>query len=158
MGGNIGKSIFVTFIISTGASVLSYFASPLSNQSVLLAIGVNIFICLGCFAAYVLLAKLWLTRQRSNLFDFLSVMIVPAILGSPKNSISSPTYGPTLTLYNGYLAPLENITRHFNISILNHQPLLILELFVPPLLMWGGLLLRSRSTKTLSRCSISNPS
>ena len=148
---NIGKSIFLTFIISIGASILSYLVSPLFNTFVGVAIGINLLICVGSLVAYVLLAKLWLTSQRSRLFDLLSVIIVPVLTGFPINRMSSPPYGPTLTLYNAYLAPLENIAGHLNTSFLNSHFMFVFEVLVPPLLMWGGLILNRTSTSVVNR-------
>jgi len=103
MWANIGKSTLLTFIISIGASILSYLGSSLFNKFVELAVGVNLLICLASVVAFVLLTKLWLSRQRSGFFDLLSVGVVPVLTGFSVNSISSPPYGPTLTLYNAYL-------------------------------------------------------
>lgn len=145
MWANIGKSIFLTFIISIGVLILSYLGSPLFNKFVELAVGVNLLICLAGLLAYVLLATLWLTRQRSRFFDLVSVGVIPVLTGFPVNSISNPPYGPTLTLYNAYLAPLESIAHHFNTSVLNNHYMLVFEVLVPPLLMWGGLILKRTS-------------
>lgn len=145
MWANIGKSTLLTFIISIGASILSYLGSSLFNKFVELAVGVDLLICLASLVAFVWLAKLWLTRQRSRFLDLLSVGVVPVLTGFPVNSISSPPYRPTLTLYNAYLAPLENVARYFSTSILGNHFMLVLEVLVPPLLMWSGLILKRTS-------------
>lgn len=148
MWANIGKSVFLTFMISVGVLILSYLVSPLLNEFVGLAVGLDLLICFVSLVAYVLLAKLWLARQSSRFCDFLSVGVVPVLTGFPVNSVSSPPYGPTLTLYNAYLAPLENIARHFNTSILANHFMLVLEVLVPPLLMWSGLTLKRKINMT----------
>lgn len=145
MWSNMGKSIFLIIIVSIGALILSYIVSPLFNRFVGVAIGLELLVCLGSLVAYVVLAKRWLTKQRSILLDLLSVIIVPILTGIPVNNISNPPYGPTLTLYNAYLAPLENIARHFNSSILSNHDMLVLEVVVPPLFMWLGLTLKRTS-------------
>ena len=142
MWANIGKSTFLTFMISVGVLILSYLVSPLFNKLVGLAVGLDLLICLASLVAYVLLAKLWLARQSSRFRDILSVGVVPVLTGFPVNIVSSPPYGPTLTLYNAYLAPLEIIARHFNTPILANHFMLVLEVLVPPLLMWSGLILK----------------
>lgn len=145
MWANIGKSILLTFLISIGALILSYLVSPLISKFVDLAVGVNLLVCLGSLVAFVLLAKLWLATQRSRYLDLVSVGIVPVLTGLPVNISSSPPYGPTLTLYNAYLAPLENIAHHFNASVLNNHFVIVVEVLLPPLLMWCGLIMKSKN-------------
>ena len=145
MWSNIGKSIFLLITVSIGALILSYIVSPLFNEFVWVAVGLELLVCVGSLVAYVLFAKRWLTKQRSVWRDLLSIIIVPVLAGVPVSNISKPPYGPTLTLYNAYLAPLENIAQHFNSLILSNHYMLVLEVVVPPLLMWIGLTLKRTS-------------
>lgn len=147
MWANIGKSIILTFVISICSAILSFLVAPLLDKFLSAGITGSLVILLASLGAYVAGAKLLLNNQSSWLLDLLSVITVPVLVGFPIETLGFPPYGPTLTLYNAYLSPMENIARQFSSPILNNSSVLVLEVLLPPLLMWAGLIWKRTTSK-----------
>ena len=147
MWANIGKSLILTFVISVCCALLSFLVAPLLDKFVSAGITGNLVILLASLGAYVAGARLLLNNQTTWLLDLLSVITVPVLVAFPIETLGFPPYGPTLTLYNAYLSPIENIAHHFSSPILDNSSVLVIEVLLPPLLMWAGLIWKRTTSK-----------